>query len=89
MPPVCGIGMGISILSYNGNVYFGLITDGKCVPVPDDIISRFAGELEKLVMLTLLHDGEGMPSVESVERHLADDKPSAKKPKKKAKARVI
>jgi hypothetical protein len=35
------IGIGISILSYNGKVLFGLIGDAKLVPDPDAIIRRF------------------------------------------------
>ncbi len=50
------IGMGISILSYDGNVYFGLIVDAKLVPRPDEIIHRFRPEFEKLLLITLLED---------------------------------
>jgi hypothetical protein len=35
-------------------VQFGLITDGGLVPDPHNVIDRFAGEFEKLVMLTLM-----------------------------------
>jgi diacylglycerol O-acyltransferase / wax synthase len=52
------IAMGISILSYAGSVYFGLITDGKRVPDPHRIIDRFPAELEKLLLLALLAAGE-------------------------------
>jgi diacylglycerol O-acyltransferase len=48
------IGMGISILSYNGQVFFGVITDRKLVPEPHEIIERFRPEFEKLVYLSLL-----------------------------------
>lgn len=58
VPQSGDIGMGISILSYNGNVQFGLVTDRKFVPEPAQIVDRFAGEFEKLVMYLLL---EGMP----------------------------
>ncbi|MBE9548945.1 MAG: wax ester/triacylglycerol synthase family O-acyltransferase [Proteobacteria bacterium] len=47
------IGMGISILSYNDNVYFGLITDKLIVSDPEDIINRFRPEFEKILYLAL------------------------------------
>jgi diacylglycerol O-acyltransferase len=58
VPQTGGIGMGISILSYNGQVHFGLITDAKAVDKPDEIIRRFRGEFEKLLYITLLEDWE-------------------------------
>ena len=54
VPQSGGIGMGLSILTYNGKVQFGLITDAGLVPDPDSIIDQFADEFEKLVMLTLM-----------------------------------
>jgi len=54
VPQNGGIGMGISILSYNGQVFFGVITDRKRVPDPREIIQRFQPEFEKLVVLSLL-----------------------------------
>ncbi len=56
VPQTGSIGMGISILSYNGRVHFGLITDARLVPEPERIIRRFAGEFEKLVLATLMED---------------------------------
>jgi hypothetical protein len=54
VPQSGGIGMGLSILTYNGKVQFGLITDAGLVPDPETVINKFADEFEKLVMLTLL-----------------------------------
>ena len=48
--------MGISILSYNGRVHFGLMTDARLVPDPEQVIGYFAGEFEKLVLMTLMED---------------------------------
>jgi WS/DGAT/MGAT family acyltransferase len=56
VPQTGSIGMGISILSYNGEVHFGLIVDAKSVPDPSEIIRRFAPEFEKLLLITLMED---------------------------------
>jgi WS/DGAT/MGAT family acyltransferase len=58
VPQSGNVGMGVSILSYNDGVQFGLMTDKKFVPDPHTIVSRFAPEFEKLV-LTLLLDPPG------------------------------
>ena len=54
VPQTGSIGLGISILSYNGKVHFGLIGDAKLVPDPDAIIQRFRPEFEKLLYLALM-----------------------------------
>jgi len=48
------IGMGVSILSYNNRVHFGLVADRKLVDDPVAIIDRFPGEFEKLLFITLM-----------------------------------
>ena len=48
------IGMGVSILSYNNRVHFGLVADRKLVDDPAAIIRRFPGEFEKLLFITLM-----------------------------------
>jgi WS/DGAT/MGAT family acyltransferase len=53
------IGMGLSILSYNGRVHFGVIADAKRVPDPDLLAQRFALEVERLTLITLMEDWEG------------------------------
>jgi WS/DGAT/MGAT family acyltransferase len=50
------IGIGISILSYGGGVQFGIVTDDALVQDPEQIISRFAPEFEKLVLLALMDE---------------------------------
>jgi diacylglycerol O-acyltransferase len=59
VPQSGGIGMGISILSYDGHIQFGVITDVGLVPDPDAIVARFHGEFEKLMWLTLMVPWEG------------------------------
>ena len=56
VPQTGSIGIGISIMSYNGMVHFGLIGDAKLVPDPDAIIQRFRPEFEKLLYLALMGD---------------------------------
>ncbi|RNF83267.1 WS/DGAT/MGAT family O-acyltransferase [Montanilutibacter psychrotolerans] len=54
VPQTGSIGVGISILSYNGRVHFGLISDGKLIPDLDAVIRRFGAEFEKLLYLSLM-----------------------------------
>jgi len=54
VPQTGDIGVGISILSYDGGVQFGLVTDKKLCAEPKQIIDRFAPEFEKLVYAVLL-----------------------------------
>jgi len=56
VPQTGSIGLGLSILSYNGKVYFGVIGDGKRVRDPDAIVQRFAREFEKLMLIVLMED---------------------------------
>jgi len=55
VPQSGDIGVGVSILSYNNRVQFGLITDRKFVAEPARIVDRFASEFEKLVFYLLLN----------------------------------
>ena len=71
VPQSGSIGMGISILSYAGSVYFGLIGDSRRIPDPGRIIERFGPELEKLLLIALMHDGDGPITPELAERLLA------------------
>jgi len=54
VPQSGNVGMGVSILSYNGEVQFGLITDRKLCPDPEHVIAQFGTEFEKLLLTTLL-----------------------------------
>jgi WS/DGAT/MGAT family acyltransferase len=54
VPQSGDIGMGVSIISYDGVVQFGVITDEGLCPDPDRISERFAAEFEKLVLTTLM-----------------------------------
>jgi WS/DGAT/MGAT family acyltransferase len=74
VPQSGGIGMGLSILTYNGKVQFGLITDTGLVPDPHNIINQFAEEFEKLVMLTLM--GPYGPEYDEALEQVFGDKPA-------------
>ncbi|WP_242107658.1 WS/DGAT/MGAT family O-acyltransferase [Luteimonas aquatica] len=54
VPQTGSIGIGISIMSYNGQVHFGLIADAKLIPDPDAVIRRFGTEFDKLLYLALM-----------------------------------
>lgn len=54
VPQSGDIGLGISILSYAGQVQFGLIADHKRVPDPDAVAARFQDEFERVVLALLL-----------------------------------
>jgi WS/DGAT/MGAT family acyltransferase len=58
VPQTGGIGLGVSILSYNHQVHFGLIADARRVSDPDSVIARFRLEFENLLYLALLGDWE-------------------------------
>jgi hypothetical protein len=68
VPQNGGIGMGVSILSYNGQVFFGVITDRKLVPEPQEIIKRFKPEFDNLVYLSLM-----LPVADPTAGKLAED----------------
>lgn len=54
VPQTGSIGIGLSILSYNGKVHFGLIADAKLIPDPRAVTNRFHTEFEKLLYLALM-----------------------------------
>ena len=54
VPQSGDIGMGVSILSYAGQVQFGLITDDALTPDPEAVVSRFPEEFEKYLYYALL-----------------------------------
>ena len=54
VPQSGGIGLGISILSYDGRIHFGVVTDEGLVPDPGRIAGRFGDEFDKLMWLTLM-----------------------------------
>ncbi|MBK1679418.1 wax ester/triacylglycerol synthase family O-acyltransferase [Rhodocyclus tenuis] len=70
VPQSGDIGMGLSILSYDGKVQLGLITDQGMVPDPEKIVERFAVEFEKLLWLVLMEPWERLDQPQAVEEAL-------------------
>lgn len=54
VPQSGGIGIGVSILSYAGQVDFGVVTDARLVPDPGSVVRRFAAEFETLLLGALM-----------------------------------
>ena len=50
VPQSGSIGVGISILSYAGKVFFGLIADRACIAEPSRVVDRLAPEFERLLL---------------------------------------
>ena len=67
VPQTGNVGLGVSILSYNGKVFFGLVADRKLVPDPARIISRFRPEMENLIHLAMMLPLEGRPCSQAAE----------------------
>lgn len=70
VPQAGDIGMGVSMLSYNGRVQFGLITDKNMVDDPAQIVNRFADEFDKLLWLLLLEPWDRLGDPAAVEEDL-------------------
>jgi diacylglycerol O-acyltransferase / wax synthase len=54
VPQAGSIGTGVSMLSYNGQVQFGVIADEQLIPEPAQLVKRIATEFDRLVFLVLL-----------------------------------
>lgn len=56
VPQTGSIGVGLSMLSYQGRVHFGLIADAKSIPEPEWVTRRFARQFETLLYAVLMED---------------------------------
>ncbi len=54
VPQSGDIGMGVSLLTYAGQVQFGLMTDAGLCPDPQHIVDEFEPEFQKLLTLALM-----------------------------------
>jgi WS/DGAT/MGAT family acyltransferase len=70
VPQSGDIGIGVSILSYNDNVQFSLITDRHFVPDPETITPLFAAEFDKMMLALLMLDWEQPFELAQVEQQL-------------------
>ena len=70
VPQNGSIGMGVSILSYNQKVFFGVMTDRKIVPDPGSIIEYFGPELERLLKLCMMMPLDELPCCDMAEELL-------------------
>ncbi len=57
VPQSGSIGTGVSMLTYNGQVQFGVIADRQLVPKPAELVELIVTEFERLVFLVLLGAG--------------------------------
>lgn len=53
VPQAGSIGVGVSLLTYDGGVHFGLLADRHLIPHPEQITARFAVEFERLLLHVL------------------------------------
>lgn len=67
VPQNGSIGMGVSILSYNQKVFFGVMADRKIVPDPKSIIENFGPELERLLKLCMMMPLDELPCCDMAE----------------------
>jgi WS/DGAT/MGAT family acyltransferase len=90
VPQSGDIGMGVSILSYNGGVQFGLITDAARVPDPESIIAHFRPEFDRLLMTIMMEPWDMKRDPALVERELGavlkQRKPAPRKPRRAVRA---
>ncbi|RQW27963.1 wax ester/triacylglycerol synthase family O-acyltransferase [Rhodobacteraceae bacterium CH30] len=70
VPQSGNIGVGVSILSYDGNVQIGLVTDKGLIPDPEHIANRFNDEFSQLLLLVLMEPPERLADPEAVEAAL-------------------
>jgi hypothetical protein len=72
VPQSSDIGIGVSILSYDGKVQLGLISDKSMVDDPERIVERFATEFEKLLLLVLMEPWSRLCDPMAVEEALTE-----------------
>jgi len=82
VPQSGDIGIGVSILSYNGGVQFGLITDQQLCADPQQIIDGFEPEFEKLALALCM-----LPWEQAVDADMAHDWLFANPPMERRKSR--
>ncbi|PHV04041.1 wax ester/triacylglycerol synthase family O-acyltransferase [Janthinobacterium sp. BJB412] len=77
VPQSGGIGLGVSILSYAGQVDFGIVSDLARVPDPDALAQRCVDEFHALLLSTLMEReaAEAPPAGKTTQRRKARVRP--------------
>ncbi len=91
VPQVGDVGMGVSILSFDGKVQFGLMTDTAIVPDPAEVIARFVPAFEQFVYFGLMEASIDAPSTAPPAAVEGPPETPARKPvsRKPAKKRAV
>ena len=79
VPQPGDIGMGVSILSFNGNVQFGLLADAALVPDPQAIVARFKPEFDQLLYFVLMEAWAPTPEQGPIKAKPDAIKPAARR----------
>ena len=74
VPQSGAIGLGISVLSYDGGVQCGVVADKSLVEDPGAIARRFRSEFEQLLLITLMGSWDGPPDPGEAETLLGSEK---------------
>ncbi len=57
VPQAGSIGTGVSMLTYRGEVHFGVMSDRQLIPTPRELVTEIGAEFERLAILVLLGFG--------------------------------
>lgn len=76
VPQSGDIGIGVSILSYNDKVQFGMVTDRHFVADPEAITPLFEAEFEKMLLALLMIDWDTPLDPQHIEQQLFGRKPA-------------
>ncbi|HUJ86796.1 MAG TPA: wax ester/triacylglycerol synthase family O-acyltransferase [Burkholderiales bacterium] len=61
VPQSGAIGLGISVLSYDGGIQCGVVADTSLVEDPEDIARRFRSQFEQMLWIALMGSWDGPP----------------------------
>ena len=90
VPQVGDVGMGVSILSFDGKVQFGLMTDTAIVADPAEVIAKFVPAFEQYVYFGLMEASIDAPSaVPPAAAEACLEKPAGKPARKRAVKRRV
>lgn len=67
VPQTGSVSMGLSIISYNDHLQFGVVVDERLVYDPQTIVNRFIQELERLLLIALFEPWDEDTDAEALE----------------------